>query len=68
MLNLESDGDENRKIKSTFQVAEVTRPLMSVSRVCDQGLTCSFTDTHALVLDKAGKTVVKFDRRGGLYI
>ena len=68
VLNLESDGGENRKIKSTFQVAEVTRPLMSVSRVCDQGLTCNFTDTHALVLDKAGKIVVKFERRGGLYI
>ena len=34
VLNLESDGDESRKIKSTFQVAEVTKPLMSVSRVC----------------------------------
>ena len=34
VLNLESDGDGSRKIKSTFQVAEVTRPLMSVSRVC----------------------------------
>ena len=68
LLNLESDGEGNRKIKSTFQVAEVTRPLMSVSRVCDQGMTCTFTDTYALVLDKAGKTVVKFERRGGLYI
>ena len=65
--NLESDGDGNRKFKSTFQVAEVTRPLMSVSRVCDQGLTCNFTDTHALVVDKAGKIVVKIERRGGLY-
>ena len=68
MLNLGSDNGENSKIKSTFQVAEVTRPLMSVSRVCDQGLTCNFTDTHALVLDKAGKIVVSFERRGGLYI
>ncbi len=36
--------------------------------MCDQGMTCSFTDTHALVLDKAGKTVVEIERRGGLYI
>ncbi len=68
LLSLESDGEANRKIKSTFQIAEVKRPLMSVSRVCDQGSACSFSDTHALVLDKAGKTVVKFERRGGLYI
>jgi len=68
LLNLEGDGDGKGKTKSTFQVAEATRPLMNVSRACDQGMTCSFTDTHALVLDKAGKTVVKFERGGGLYI
>ena len=68
LLNFESDIEGIRKIKSTFQVVEVTRPLMSVSRVCDQGMTCTFTDSHALVLDKSGKTVVKFERRGGLYI
>ena len=31
LLNLESDFEGNGKIKSTFEVAEVTRPLMSVS-------------------------------------
>jgi hypothetical protein len=68
LLNLEKDGGGDRKLQSTFQIAEVTRPLMSVSRVCDQGLTCTFNNSHALVLDKNGKTVVKFERRGGLYI
>ena len=68
LLNLEKDGGGDRKLQSTFQIAEVTRPLMSVSRVCDQGLTCTFSNSHALVLDKNGKTVVKFERRSGLYI
>ena len=44
VLNLEGDLGLNggkRKMTSTFQVAEVTRPLMSVSRVCDKGMrTC----------------------------
>ena len=66
--NLESDAEGNRKIKSTFQVAEVSRPLMSVSRVCDQGMTCTLTDSHAPVLDNTEMTVVKLERRGGLYI
>ena len=68
LLNLESDAEGNGKIKSTLQVAESTRPLMTVSRVCDQGMACTYSDSHALVLDKSGKTVVKFERRGGLYI
>ena len=43
-------------------------PRISVSQVCDQGMPCTFTDSRALVLDNSGKTVLKFKRRGGLYI
>ena len=68
LLHLENDSEGVRNIKSTFQVAEVTRPLMSVSRVCDQGMTCTFSKSDALVLDRAGKTVAKFERIGGLYV
>ena len=68
LLHLKRNAEVNRKIKSTFQVAEVTRPLMSASRECDQGMTCTFTDSHALVLDKSGKTVVKIERRGWVYM
>ena len=67
-LNLESDSEGTRKIISVFSFAEVTRPLMLVSRACDQGMTCTFDDAHALVLAKAGKVVVKFERGGGLNI
>ena len=70
LLNLESEiGQNKRRLQSTFQVVEVTRPLMSVSRICDQGLRCVFDDQEALVVDKAtGETIVSFQRRGGLYI
>ena len=70
VLNLESDVDKcTRKLQSTFQVAEVTRPLMSVSKICDQGLRCLFDDQEALVCDKvSGKVLVTFKRHGGLYI
>ena len=56
------------KVLSCFQVAEVTRQLLSVSRVCNQGLTCTSNENEALVLDKTGNTLVTFHRSGGLYI
>ena len=37
-LNLESDGPIANAIKSVFQIAKVSRPLMSVGRICDGGL------------------------------
>ena len=72
VINLEGDLGLNggkRKITSTLQVAEVTRPLMSVSRVCDKGTRCVFEYTHALIIDKkTGREVAKIERQGGLYI
>ena len=43
-LNMEADGVP---LQSVFQVAEITRPLMSVGRVCDQGLTAKFDKEKA---------------------
>lgn len=70
VLNMTSDvGGDARLLQSCFQVASVTRPLMSVSRVCDQGLRCIFDDERAIVTDKkTGKEIAVFERRGGLYI
>ena len=66
MLNMEN-GD-GIPLQSTFQVAEITRPLLSVGRVCDQGLNCVFKKDEALVCDADGNTVCRFARAGGLYI
>ena len=54
-------------MNSVFQVAEITRPPMSVSLICDQGMICVFGKDHARVLDADGKTVAQFERKGGLY-
>ena len=70
-LEMRSGGLEKKKgrdIKSTFQVAKVTRPLWSVGRICDEGFEVKFTNTEAYVMTKEGKEVCKFNRRGGLYI
>ena len=51
----------------TFQVADLTRPLTSVSQICEQGFKVEFKDTHALVIDSSGETVCMFQRSGQLY-
>jgi len=56
------------KLRSTFQVAEVTRPLWSVGKICDQGFEARFTKTKATILDEQGREVLSFERRNGLYL
>ena len=50
-VNFEADlggGGETDQLRSVFQVADMMRPLMSVSQICDQGFEYVFTDKHAL--------------------
>ena len=55
-------------LKSTFQVAATTRPLMSVGRICDRGLKCLFEKEKATVPSQDNVSVCEFERRGGPYI
>ena len=55
-------------LRSVFQIAEVTRPLMSVGQVCDQGFKCTFDSKEALIVDKNNNAVCKFERKNGLYV
>ena len=55
------------RINSVFQIARVSRPLYSVSRVCDAGCEVSFNQTEGKVT-KNGKVIAVFPRRGGLYV
>ena len=70
-LNLESEGakaGEANQIKAIFQITKVTRPLMSVSRICDGGMTAHFDKWKAVIKDKDGRVVCVFDRKGGFYV
>ena len=62
------NGRGGRDIRTTFQGARVTRPLMSVSKICDAGMTMKFSSTMAIVEDANGKEVCRFQRKGGLYV
>ena len=64
---LQCRNDESSTCAS-FAVTEVTRPLESVSRMCDQGLEVLFTRTEAKVRDtRTGRFIATYPRRGGLY-
>ena len=72
-LNMETLGADPHSVASTFQVAEVTRPLMSVSRICDQDFKCLFDKTKAEIFTvksdgTLGDVVCTFKREGGLYV
>ena len=67
-LNL-TDTSADRDLQSTFQVAAVTRPLMSVGKMCDAGHTVTFNDVMAVVYAKDGSELARFHRtNGGLYV
>ena len=56
-------------LQAIFQVVGITRPLMSASKICDQGLRCIFDDDKAVVTNKqTGAVVCEFQRSGGLYV
>ena len=66
-LKMQGKDKQGLLMSSVFQVAEITRPLMSVSRICDQNMVCIFEKTHARIVTEQGETVARFDRDGGLY-
>ena len=53
----------------TWQVADVCRPLLSVSKICDKARhTVTFDAKRAIVRDAKGRIVCVFQRKGNLYI
>ncbi len=67
-INVVMGGEDfTGKVRSTFQAAAVTRPLLSVSKICDAGCKVLF-DKDKAVIRKDGKVVGGFKRRGGLYV
>ena len=57
-----------RDLASTFQVAEINQPLMSISKICDAGLTCVFNGAGAGVMHATGVAICRFERKGGHYV
>ena len=68
-LNL-ADEQVGTSFSSTFQIAKVTRPLMSVGKICDEGYKVVFNRKVACIISEAdGSEVCRFYRQdNGLYI
>ena len=67
ILNLTTTA--GHPIQSKFQVCDVSRPLWSVSKVCDSGCTVTFDSKGATVKHVAtGKDLCVFERKQGLYV
>ena len=67
-LNLSDEG-LGSDVQSVFQIAAVTRPLMSVGKICDEGHEVTFSNVCAVVRNKDGNELCKFHRdSGGLYV
>ena len=68
-LSLQGGDAHGNTMSSTFQVAAVSRPLMSVGRLCDAGMDVLFKKDRAEVLSAGGAVILSFERQpGGLYV
>ena len=64
-----SDTSINSDVKSIFQIVAVTRPLMSVGKICDEGHTVTSSDVMAVVHNKEVDELCKFHWANGcLYV
>ena len=69
-LNVLLPGAQNgeESASTVFQVASVTRPLWSVSKICDSDYTVLFNKREAKIFDDKNVLVCTFERQGGLYV
>ena len=59
--------ETGRTATATYQIADVTRALCSVSRVCDKGNTVTFTATGGFITNPAG-VQTPFRRENNVYL
>ena len=63
-----SEGGKVSTVRSTIQVANVTRPLLSVGRIYASGKSVVYKRDCALVLGNANKVVGWFEQKNWLYV
>ncbi len=70
-LQMEAPTDKEdtfNPVNTVFQIADVCRPLIAVSRMCDKGdNTVTFDKRKAVVRNAKGQVICVFHRKGNLY-
>ena len=52
----------------TFQVAKVTKPLCSVSKICEKGHTVVFDESGSYIKHKKTGAVIQLKKERGVYV
>ena len=69
LLNLQASGKSGNSVSTMFQVAAVSRPLMSVGRLCNNGMDILFKKDRADLLAPDGNVILSVGRQVcGLYV
>ena len=69
LLSVQASGKKGNSVSTMFPVAAVSRPLMGVGRLCDNGMDILFKKDRANVLASDGSVILSFERQiGGLYV
>ena len=67
--DIEMVAPEGVDMALTVQIAKISRPLLSVTKMTESGnLEVVCRKDEARVLDMKGRTVARFPRKGGLYV
>ena len=59
---------EGHRGEVDFQVADVQRPLLSVTTITGRGSRVEFDERGGHIMSPDGKSKMKFHRRGGVYV
>ena len=65
-----TDNSVGNDLQSVFQIAAVTRPLMSAGKICGEGHSITFNNVCAVVTSKECEELCRFHREGpgGFYV
>ena len=66
MLHAVTENGEETSV--LFQIADVSRPLVSVSAICEMGNRVVFGKTGGVVLNLATGRETPFHRKNGIYV
>ena len=65
VLNIQTN--EGRDAKVLYQIAEVSRPLTSVSATCDKGNRIVYSPHGGFIMNTMTGERTSFERQGGIY-
>ena len=65
---IRAESNEGNRVNMNFQIAGVTKPLMSVGKICDRGNVVSFDAYGGRIKNKATGISTRFERKNGVYV